>query len=206
LPSFFSPLASTQVSGLVITRLCPSAGSSGPGAGVPHGDFPEDRGTQLRGGAEDPIHRYGQNHTAQVYNLVLPDTIEGKIFLLLDEKLSEIARTLGKVDGQGKIAEDLRAQVLGQLSERLNYDRLYQEAFSDPELKRTRMELETALANAREARAVVFDLFQDLEGFSLDDYRPFSDVSTGMKPAAALSGRSGHGSRLACGRSRLEHL
>ena len=34
------------------------------------------------------IHRYGQNHTAQVYNLVLSDTIEGRIFLLLDEKLT----------------------------------------------------------------------------------------------------------------------
>ena len=26
------------------------------------------------------IHRYGQQHTAQVYNLVLSDTIEGRIF------------------------------------------------------------------------------------------------------------------------------
>jgi SNF2 family DNA or RNA helicase len=43
------------------------------------------------------IHRYGQKHTAQVYNLVLSDTIEGKIFLLLDEKLNEIAKALGKV-------------------------------------------------------------------------------------------------------------
>lgn len=126
------------------------------------------------------IHRYGQAHTAQVYNLVLSDTIEGRIFLLLDDKLSEIARTLGKVDEQGNIAEDLRAQILGQLSERLNYDRLYQQALSDPELKRTRVELEAALSNAREAREVVFDLFQDLEGFSLDDYQPFSDVSSSM--------------------------
>ena len=74
------------------------------------------------------IHRYGQAHTAQVYNLVLSDTIEGRIFLLLDDKLTEIARTLGKVDDQGNVAEDLRSQILGQLSERLNYDRLYQEA------------------------------------------------------------------------------
>ena len=78
------------------------------------------------------IHRYGQAHTAQVYNLVLSDTIEGRIFLLLDDKLTEIARTLGKVDAQGNVAEDLRSQILGQLSERLNYDRLYQEALSDP--------------------------------------------------------------------------
>lgn len=127
------------------------------------------------------IHRYGQAHTAQVYNLVLSDTIEGRIFLLLDDKLTEIARTLGKVDDQGNVAEDLRAQILGQLSERLNYDRVYQEALSDPSLQRTTVELETALSNAREAREVVFDLFQDLDGFSLDEYQPFSDVSTGME-------------------------
>ena len=52
------------------------------------------------------IHRYGQNHTAQVYNLVLSDTIEGRIFLLLDEKLTEIARTVGKVDDKGNVAEE----------------------------------------------------------------------------------------------------
>jgi len=126
------------------------------------------------------IHRYGQIHTAQVYNLVLSDTIEGRIFLLLDEKLTEIARTVGKVDDQGNVAEDLRAQILGQLSERLNYDKLYQEALSDPELKRTQVELEAALSNSREARQVVFDLFQDLDGFSLDDYKPFSDVSSSL--------------------------
>nr|WP_283161040.1 SNF2-related protein [Xanthomonas nasturtii] len=126
------------------------------------------------------IHRYGQRDTAQIYNLVLSDTIEGRIFLMLDEKLAEIARTLGKVDDQGSLAEDLRAQILGQLSERLNYDRLYQDALSDPELKRTKVELEAALSNSQEARQVVFDLFQDLDGFSLDEYKPFSDVSSSL--------------------------
>lgn len=127
------------------------------------------------------IHRYGQSHTAQVYNLVLSDTIEGRIFLLLDAKLQEIARALGKVDEQGNVAEDLHSQILGQLSERLSYDRLYQEALSDPELRRTRQELEAALTNATEARKVVFELFQDLEGFSLEDYKPFADVSSGVE-------------------------
>jgi len=126
------------------------------------------------------IHRYGQLHTAQVYNLVLSDTIEGRIFLLLNDKLHEIARTLGKVDEQGNVAEDLRSQILGQLSERLNYDRLYQEALSDPELRRTRLELEAAVGNADEARRVVFDLFQDLDDFRLDDYKPFSDLESSL--------------------------
>ena len=61
------------------------------------------------------IHRYGQKDTAQVYNLVLSDTIEGSIFLLLTEKLMEIAKTLGKVDENGNVTEDLRAQILGAI-------------------------------------------------------------------------------------------
>ena len=65
------------------------------------------------------IHRYGQKDTAQVYNLVLSDTIEGKIFMLLDDKLKEIAKTVGKLDERGEVAEDLRSQILGQLKERL---------------------------------------------------------------------------------------
>jgi superfamily II DNA or RNA helicase len=126
------------------------------------------------------IHRYKQTHTAQVYNLVLSDTIEGRIYLMLEEKLEAIAATLGKVDENGKVTEDLRSQILGQLSERLNYEKLYQDALSDPDLRRTKEELEAALSNAKEAREVVFDLFQDLQGFSLSDYQPFSDVTTGV--------------------------
>ena len=86
------------------------------------------RGTPWTSNNIGRIHRYGQRYTAQVYNLVLSDTIEGRIFLLLDDKLKEIAKTLGKVDEHGDIAEDLRAQILGQLSERLSYESLYSQA------------------------------------------------------------------------------
>ncbi|MDA2196943.1 DEAD/DEAH box helicase [Bacillus cereus group sp. BceL221] len=127
------------------------------------------------------IHRYGQQHTAQVYNLILSDTIEGKIFLLLDEKLKEVARTLGKVDEFGNVAEDLQSQILGQLSEKLNYESLYKNALNDPELKRTKLELEAAMSNSMEARKAVSQLFQDLDRFSLDDYKPIADVHSGLE-------------------------
>jgi superfamily II DNA or RNA helicase len=136
------------------------------------------------------IHRYGQQHTAQVYNLVLGDTIEGRIFLLLNEKLLEIARTLGKVDERGEVAEDLRAQILGQLAERLSYERLFREGLSDPDLRRTREELQAALANASEAREVVFELFQDLDRFSLDEYRPLAATGGGMSRLLAFVQRA----------------
>lgn len=127
------------------------------------------------------IHRYGQVYTAQVYNLVSADTIEGKIFLLLEEKLREIGKALGKVDERGQITEDLREQVLGQLSERLSYDKLYQDAVRDPTLRRSRQELDVALENARTARQVVSELFQDLESFRLDEYKQFDDGGKGME-------------------------
>lgn len=126
------------------------------------------------------IHRYGQVDTAQVYNLVLGDTIEGRIFLLLDEKLEEIAKALGKVDEKGVVEEDLRSQILGQLSEKINYQQLYAQALQDPELKRTRLELEAAMDNAKHAKEAVFELFQDLDGFSLDEYVPLSDTEESM--------------------------
>jgi superfamily II DNA or RNA helicase len=127
------------------------------------------------------IHRYGQESTAQVYNLVAADTIEGQIYLLLEEKLNDIAGTLGKVDEHGQIAEDLRIQVLGQLSSALSYDRLYQDAIKDPALKRTRQELEVAMDNANQARQVVFELFQELDRFNLGEYRKFDDQGRGMQ-------------------------
>ena len=138
------------------------------------------------------IHRYGQQDTAQVYNLVLGDTIEGKIFLLLDEKLEDIAKAVGKVDEQGNIGEDLRAQILGQLSERINYQQLYAQALQDPELKRTRLELNAAMDNAASAKDAVFELFQDLDRFSLDDYAPLADTSEAMQRLVEFVSKSSY--------------
>ena len=126
------------------------------------------------------IHRYGQHDTAQVYNIVAANTIEGQIYLLLEEKLRQIAATLGKVDERGEVAEDLRGQILGQLASQLSYDKVYREGLSDPTLVRTRQELDVAMANADKARKVVFELFQDLDGFNLGDYRKLDDEGRNM--------------------------
>jgi hypothetical protein len=127
------------------------------------------------------IHRYGQKQTAQVYNLVAADTVEGKIYLLLEQKVHDIAKTLGKVDERGEVAEDLRTQILGQLSERLSYEKLYQEGLQDPTLQRTRLEVDMAMQNAELARHAVSELFQDLEGFRLDEYREVDDAGQSIE-------------------------
>lgn len=110
--------------------------------------------------------------------------------VLLEEKLLDIARALGKIDEHGQVAEDLRAQVLGQLGSALRYDRLYQEAVTDPTLKRTRQELEVAMSNAYLARQVVFELFQELERFNLGDYQKFDDQGRGIRRLVDFVSRS----------------
>jgi len=110
--------------------------------------------------------------------------------MLLEQKLHEIASTLGKVDDEGQVTEDLRGQILGQLGTRLSYDRLYQEALSDPSLRRTRQELEVAMTNATVAREVVFELFQDLENFKLADFQMYDDGGKGMDRLVAFVQRA----------------
>lgn len=112
--------------------------------------------------------------------MVAADTIEGKIFLLLEDKLNDIAQALGKVDNHGQVTEDFRAQILGQLSSSISYESLYKAAVSDLTLRRTQQELDVAMTNADLARKVVFELFQDLDRFNLGDYRRFDDFGQGM--------------------------
>lgn len=126
------------------------------------------------------IHRYGQKDTSQVYNFVSIDTIEGNIYLVLEQKIKDIAATLGKVDENGEVAEDLRSQILGQLGTNVSYDQLYRNALSDPKLERTQVELRVAIDNAKTARAVIFELFQDLDRFDLSEYKSISNASSNL--------------------------
>ena len=43
------------------------------------------------------VDRWGQTHTVEVYNLVMRDTLEGRILMMLEEKLQRIRAELGNV-------------------------------------------------------------------------------------------------------------
>jgi superfamily II DNA or RNA helicase len=118
------------------------------------------------------IHRYGQHDTAQVYNLVAEDTVEARIYELLEEKLLEIARTIGKVDAvTGEVVEDFRSEILGFLGSSPNYQDLYKKALVDRDYRRTEREMAEAIEHARRASEALRALTQDLDAFNLDHYR-----------------------------------
>ena len=98
----------------------------------------------------------------------------------------EIAKTLGKVDEFGQVAEDLRGQILGQLSERLSYDRLYQDAVRDPRLVRTRQELEVAIDNARAARRSCGSFFRTWRAFVSTNINRWTMVARAWRAWCAI--------------------
>ncbi len=117
------------------------------------------------------IHRYGQQETAQVYNLVGEDTIEEKVYSILEKKLLDIALTIGKVDDYtGEVTEDFRSEILGFMGSSLNYNELYKEALLSKDYNRTEKEIIDAIHNAEEASGALRQLTQDLTTFNLDNY------------------------------------
>jgi len=117
------------------------------------------------------IHRYGQQDTAQVYNLVAEDTVEERIYALLEQKLLDIARTIGKIDPvTGQATEDFRSEILGFLGASPNYQDLYKKALVDRDYRRTEREITDAIERARRASEALRSLAQNLEGFNLAQY------------------------------------
>lgn len=117
------------------------------------------------------IHRYGQNDTVQVYNLVAEDTVEEKIYELLESKLLEIARQIGKTDPvTGEPREDFRTEILGFLGSSPNYLELYKRALVDKDYMRTEREIAEAIEKARQASEALSVLTQDLRSFDLGEY------------------------------------
>jgi superfamily II DNA/RNA helicase len=118
------------------------------------------------------IHRYGQTDTAQVYNLVAEDTVEERIYAILEEKLLEIAQTIGKVNPvTGEVLEDFRTEILGILGSSPNYQDLYKKALVDKDYQRTEREIVEAIEKARQASEALRQLTQELDTFNLQRYK-----------------------------------
>jgi SNF2 family DNA or RNA helicase len=153
--------------------ICTSAGGEGINLQIGHIVFNYDlpwnpMAVEQRIGR---IHRYGQEETVQVYNLLAQDTVEEQIYALLDQKLLEIARSIGKTDGHGNPLEDFRSDILGFLGSRPDYQDLYKRALVDRDYRRTDAEIRRMMEEALRAREALDNLTQDLGHFNLEHYR-----------------------------------
>ncbi len=117
------------------------------------------------------IHRYRQLETVQVYNLFAEDTVEEHIYDLLENKIAEIAQSIGKVDEQGQVRDDFRGDILGLLGSRPDYQELFKRALLDRDYGRTEKDMAQMIEEANRAREALGALTQDMSGFNLENYR-----------------------------------
>ena len=117
------------------------------------------------------IHRYGQKETVQVYNLLAEETVEERIYGILERKLNEIARSIGNVDGTGRPREDFRWEILGYLGSHPDYQNLFKRAIVDRDYQHTEDEMQKMIEEAVRAHNALNSLTQDLSGFNLEHYK-----------------------------------
>lgn len=153
--------------------ICTSAGGEGINLQVGHILFNYDlpwnpMAVEQRIGR---IHRYGQRETSQVYNLVAEDTVEEKIYELLNSKLHDIAEHIGKIDSEtGEPLEDFRSEILGYMGSSPNYLDWYKYALINKDYKRTALEIEEAMQNAVQSIEALKNLTMDMSSFNLQEY------------------------------------
>ena len=117
------------------------------------------------------IHRYGQQDTVQVYNLVAEDTVEQRIHDLLEESSRDIARVIGKFDSaSGTVTDDFRGDILGFLGSSPNYQEL-SEGSRRPGLPTDCPGSWKTCSNRRRRQQGSPRLMQDLTAFNLEHYR-----------------------------------
>lgn len=90
------------------------------------------------------IHRIGQTHEVQIYNLAMLNTVEDYILQILDSKINMFELVVGEVD-----------MILGNLAEEREFEEiifdLWTQAQSQTDVERTMAELGEALLQARTA-------------------------------------------------------
>jgi ERCC4-related helicase len=119
------------------------------------------------------LNRYGQQRAVQVVSLRNPDTVEGMIWLKLEQKLNSIMRALGSAMDE---PEDLMQLVLGMTSESL-FDELFAEAGSVAKEKlATWFDTKTGTLGGESAIKTVRDLIGHAESFDLSDLKDVPPV------------------------------
>jgi superfamily II DNA or RNA helicase len=146
------------------------------------------------------INRYGQTKRVEVITVRNPDTVEGKIWEKLDEKIQKIMRAFGHVMGE---PEDLMEMVLGMTSPAL-FRELYADAVEVPtDSLETWFDERTTTFGGRDVVATVKEIVGNCDKFDfesvgqevppvdLPDLRPFLEamlVSNRRRPRRAEDG------------------
>ena len=108
------------------------------------------------------LYRYGQRDRVIVFNLMADDGFDNKSLGLMLNRVFNIARDMSRVSSE--FQEGLETEIAGELLERVDTASILANS-STMDIDRTRVEIEEALARAREAKSQQEKLFSSIEGY-----------------------------------------
>lgn len=130
------------------------------------------------------LYRYGQTRRVQVINLQADDSFDAQALNLMFERVQTIAQEMAAVASEN--ADALAADILGELLSNLDMEEILERA-ERMDISLTAEEIDTAIAMAREARAIegeILDFADQHEGPVAGglDYRHMAAFVEGMVP------------------------
>jgi superfamily II DNA or RNA helicase len=120
------------------------------------------------------VYRYGQRHPVQVYNLAVTSSSEAfadqKVCEYLERKIAHVTEALSHVqDGE---PEDIRGEVLGEVTSKMKLSDLYQLAIEDGK-KAAETKIDAAAEQVKQIlgdKDRLLGIFRGLKSFDLTDY------------------------------------
>ncbi len=112
------------------------------------------------------LYRYGQNKKVIVFNVHIPQTIDGSIMELLYTRIDQVVQDMATLGGEYQ--PGLEAEILGEIAEFIDIKDILENAI-DINIKHTKENIEDALNRAKEAVKKQRDLLKYAAGFNPDE-------------------------------------
>ncbi len=94
------------------------------------------------------LYRYGQKHKVIVFNMSVPQSLDGELLTLLYQRIDQVVRDMSVLGGEFR--PGLEAEILGEIAESLDIEKVLQKA-TQSDIHKTQENIEDALKRAREA-------------------------------------------------------
>jgi hypothetical protein len=112
------------------------------------------------------LYRYGQNKKVIVFNVHIPQSIDGSIMELLYTRIDQVVQDMATLGGEYQ--PGLEAEILGEIAEFIDIKDILENAI-DINIKHTKENIEDALNRAKEAVKKQRDLLKYAAGFNPDE-------------------------------------
>ena len=112
------------------------------------------------------LYRYGQKEKVVVFNMNVPQSLDGDLLTLLYQRIDQVVRDMSVLGGEFR--PGLEAEILGEIAESLDIESVLERATQD-NITRTQENIEEAIKRAKEAVEKQRELLEYASGYNPEE-------------------------------------